>query len=116
MGKMSGDTAAAELRRVQGQRETFEAFGTRGKTSRAREKKTQLQLTAHRKNRRGASSGGFGCQFVCSVIALGVFIVVMLFCYYQLVQMVQEERAAAEAEAEAEAEAAVAAGAAEAAG
>ena len=103
MGKTSGDTAAAELRRVQGQRENFEIFGARGKTTRAREKKTQLQLTAHRQSRRGTNSGGFGCKFACSVIALAVFIVAMLFCYYELVQMVQDERGALEAEAEAEA-------------
>lgn len=98
MGKhTSGETVAAELRRMQGQSAHFEIFGGKGRASRAREKKTQGHLAAHRRGRR-AKRKRCDLKYACSVVAGGLFIALMLFGYYQLVQMVEHERAQVKAE------------------
>ena len=93
----SGETVAAELRRMQGQRAQFEIFGGKARASRAREKKSQGHLAAHRRGRH-VKRKPCDVKHVCSVIAGGIFIALMLFGYYQLVQMVEDERAQLQAE------------------
>lgn len=83
-----------------------DSFGGKARAGRAREKKTQGQLAAHRRGRR-AKRKPIDARFACSVVALCLFIALMLFAYYQLVQLVQHERAQVEAEVEVEVEAEV---------
>lgn len=88
----SGETVAAELRRMQGQRAQFEIFGGKARASRARERKSQGHLAAHRRGRH-VKRKPCDVKHACRVIAGGIFIALMLFGYYQLVQMVEDERA-----------------------
>lgn len=95
-GTNSGETVAAELRRVQGQKTNFEIFGGKSRASRAREKKSQ-HLAAHRQGKRQKRKP-CDVKYCCSVCIGCIFIALMLFGYYQLVQMVEDERAQLQAE------------------
>jgi len=88
MGRRSGDTRAAESRRQQGKKASFEIFGGKARANRDRRRDKTTHLAAHRVGsgqRIARRSKGCDARFACSVVGLCVFIAVMLFAYFQLV-------------------------------
>ena len=71
---------------------SFEIFGGKARANRNRRRDKTMHLAAHRVGGQRIARRSKGCdaRFACSVVALCVFIAVMLFVYFQLVQLADD--------------------------